>query len=299
MSKKNALITVLVLSTLCFAQGAGAAQAGRTKTAAAKLPSEATVQEFMKHWFGHDPSLTWRVAEIKPAEDSSLAEVVVVISSSRQPGQQVTRLFITPDGKHAVAGELIPFGADPFAAARQKLAREANGPARGPANAPVTIVEFGDLQCPSCKAAAPIIEKLLSDEPSVRFIFQQFPLPQIHKWAFQASTYADCIGRENNAVFWNFVKVVYDNQASITEANASQKLRDYAAAAGANVRAATACAASPVTAGRVDASLELGKSLDVTGTPTLFINGRKISNVGGMPYDVLKQLVEFHARQGK
>ena len=76
-------------------------------------------------------------------------------------------------------------------------------------------------------------------------------------------------------------------------------LTEKVACAGGNVKALAACAASPATAGRVDASLELGKSLDVTGTPTLFINGRKISNVGGMPYDVLKQLVEFHAKQRK
>jgi protein-disulfide isomerase len=58
-----------------------------------------------------------------------------------------------------------------------------------------------------------------------------------------------------------------------------------------------ACAAKPETATRVEHSVALGKSVDVTGTPTLFINGRKVGNVTGLPYEVLKQLVEFAAKK--
>ena len=58
-----------------------------------------------------------------------------------------------------------------------------------------------------------------------------------------------------------------------------------------------ACAAMPATKARVDASIALGKSVDVSGTPTLFINGRKIDNVGQIPADLLKQLVEFAGKQ--
>lgn len=296
MYRSRALLSVLLVSTMCVGQGGAGRTAPVANWGAASMPTPATVQEFLKHWFGHDPTVSWRVAEIKPAADASVTEVAVVFSSSKQPGQQqTTRLYITPDGKHAIAGDLIPFGADPFASAREQLARGMNGPARGPANAAVTVVEFGDLQCPSCKAAEPTIEKLLSDEPNVRFVFQQFPLTQIHKWAFKAATYGDCIARENNAAFWKFVKTVYDNQESVTEANADPKLREYTSAAGANAAAIATCAANPATGERVNRSMELGKALEVTGTPTLFINGRKIANLGGIPYEVLKRLVEFHA----
>jgi len=60
-----------------------------------------------------------------------------------------------------------------------------------------------------------------------------------------------------------------------------------------------ACAAKPDTAARIEHSLALGKSVDVTGTPALFINGRKIAAVNGIPYEVLKSLVEFAAKQPK
>ncbi len=302
MRKLQAILLLLLITSAAFSQGTAKekSEVARRNAASSRnaghAPSPATVQEFLKHWFGHDPSVSWRVAEIKPAPDPELTEVVVVFSSSKQPGQQqVTRLYVTSDGKHAVAGELIPFGADPFAESRDKLAHGINGPARGPANAPVTIVEFADLQCPSCKAAAPTIEKLLADEPNVRFVFQQFPLVQIHNWAFKAATLGDCIARDNNSAFWKFLKTVYDNQESISESNVEPKLREYASASGANADLAARCAASPAASERVNQSMELGKALDVTGTPTLFVNGRRVSNLGSLPYEALKRLVEFHA----
>jgi len=173
-----------------------------------------------------------------------------------------------------------------------------NGVSRGPASAPVTIVEFSDLQCPHCKQAQPTIDKLLGDEQNARFVFQQFPLPS-HNWAAKAAAYADCIGRSNNDAFWKFVSGTYTAQSDITEANADQKLTAVADASGVKGSDIAACAAKPDTKSRIDASVNLGKKVEVTGTPTLFINGRRIANVNGIPYDVLKSMVEFEARQGK
>ena len=69
-----------------------------------------------------------------------------------------------------------------------------NGPSRGPADAPVTLVEFSDLQCPHCKEAQPTIDKLMAEEKNARLVFQNFPLPA-HDWAAKAAYYGDCIGR--------------------------------------------------------------------------------------------------------
>jgi protein-disulfide isomerase len=66
---------------------------------------------------------------------------------------------------------------------------------------------------------------------------------------------------------------------------------------GANANEVSACAAKPDTKTRIDKSIALGKSVDVTGTPTLFINGRKIADIKGTPPDILKKLVDFAAQQ--
>jgi protein-disulfide isomerase len=217
---------------------------------------------------------------------------------SNKQGQQNTKFYITADGQHAVIGEIIPFGADPFDAARKELQKGSNGPARGPADAPVTIVEFSDLQCPHCKQAQPTIDKLMAEEKNARLVFQNFPLPS-HDWAAKAAAYADCISRSSTDAFWKFMQSVYDAQTDITAANADEKLTGLADKSDAKGADIAACAAKPETTGRVQHSIALGTSVDVTGTPTLFINGRKISNVNGIPYDLLKNLVEFAAKQGK
>jgi protein-disulfide isomerase len=201
------------------------------------------------------------------------------------------------DLQHAVIGQIIPFGADPFAPARNKLAAQAKGPVQGNASAPVEIVEFSDFQCPHCKHAQPIIEKLMSESPNAKLIFENFPLSQIHKWAERAAGYADCLARKNPDQFWKFAKEVYDQQEQINDENAATKLSAIAADAGADASATATCADSAETKVRVNQQYELGSSLGVNSTPTLFINGRKIENVNGTPPEVLKQMVEFEAQQ--
>jgi protein-disulfide isomerase len=256
---------------------------------AAALPTEQEVNAFMQRMFGQDPSVKWTVADIEQSEMAGVAKVVVTI------GNRPTTLYVMPGGHYAIAGEVIPFGADPFAPAREKLAR-ANGPAQGADNAAVTLVEFSDLQCPHCKAAQPVIERLMADNPNARLVFENFPL-EIHDWALKAAEYGDCIGRENPAAFWKFAASVYDAQNDITAANADEKLEALAQAAGANVASLPACVANAQTYVRVQQSIQLGKDLGVTGTPTLFINGRKVVGVADVPYDSLNAMVKFEAEE--
>jgi protein-disulfide isomerase len=171
-----------------------------------------------------------------------------------------------------------------------------NGPSKGPAKAPVTIVEFSDLQCPHCKDAQPVIEKLLAAEPNARFVFQNYPLP-MHNWAAKGAAYADCVGRASSDAFWKFIQGTFDEQPNITESNADEKLTAIADTTGVKGADIAACAAKPDTRARIQKSVALGEEVGVTGTPAVYINGRKIGNVVGIPEDVLKGLVEFAAKQ--
>lgn len=261
---------------------------------AANLPSEETVNSFMQQMFGYQPELSWKIASIKPAAAEGLSEVNLVVSTPQGP--QGVKLYVTPDGKHAFQAELMPFGAHPFAAANKELEKNANGPSRGPATAPTTIVEFSDLECPHCKETQPTLEKLLNEDKNVRLIFQNFPLPN-HDWAAKAAAYADCIARESSDNFFKFVDGVFAAQSDITVSNADEKLTAIATQSGAKGADVAACAAKPETATRVEHSVNLGKSLEVGATPTMFINGRKVS--GGVDYETMKKLVDYAAKQGK
>jgi protein-disulfide isomerase len=302
---RHSIKTMLILLLTC---GLGAAQsstkgkAGEKAAAssmngpAVNLPSEATVDSFMQQTFGYEPGMTWKVSSIKPASVPGLAQVDVVLASPQ--GQQASRFYVTADGQHAVVGEIIPFGAKPFERVNKILEKGITGPARGPKDAPVTIVEFGDLQCPACKAAQPAIEGLVAAEPSARFVFQNFPL-EMHNWAAKGAAYADCVAQASTDAFWKFIAKTYETQSDITAENADQKLAALADGAGVKGANIAACASLPATKARVDASIALGKSVNVNGTPTLFINGRSIGNISQVPAETLKGLVDFAAKQGK
>lgn len=261
---------------------------------ATNLPSEETVMSFLKQTFGYDPNVQFEVLGISQSEMPGVAHVVVRVGG---PQQQPAHLYVTPDGQHAILGEVIPFGAHPFEPARKKLEAQAKGHRKGATSAPrVTIVEFSDLQCPHCKAGQPVIDKLLADTPGAELIFQPFPLSG-HDWASKAALMGECVAQQNPEAFWKYVQGVFDAQDQITAATAPQKLQEIAQAAGVNGAQATTCAATQPIARHIQDSIDLGMSLGVSGTPTVFINGRKFTSIAGIPYDQLKKVVEFDASQ--
>jgi protein-disulfide isomerase len=292
------LLVALLLSGVAIAQtnpslqARPAAKAAASAEGATTLPTEETVNSFLFQMLGYDSTKTWKVGDIRPSEVPGLAEVSVVITDPK--GSAPTRFLVSSDGKHVLTGDIMPFGAKPFDEARAKLEKGVNGPSKGPAKAAVTIVEFSDMQCPHCAKAASAIDQLLVDEPAAHFVFQNFPLP-MHNWAEKAARYVDCVGRDSNDAVWKFIQKTFEDQANLTEANVDEKLKAMATASGANADEIAACASKPDTKSRIEASAALGKSVGVTGTPTLFINGQNVS--GGAPVDVLKKIVEFKASQ--
>jgi protein-disulfide isomerase len=307
MILRRLLVSLVVMSSLLaqslFAQSqpsqSAKSQAAPTLINREGLPSEETVNAFLFQMLGYDPSITWKVTDIRPSELAGLAEVTFIVTTSQ--GTNQNRLLVSADGKHAIQGEILPFGAHPFEEAQTKLEKGVNGPARGPAKAPVTIVEFSDMQCPHCQKAAPTIDQLLAQEPNVHFVFQNFPLPS-HNWAEKAARYVDCAGRvsengNSNDAVWKFIQKTFEEQANITAANLDEKVKTLATASGVNGDDLAACAAKPETKERIEASVALGKSVGVSGTPALFINGQSVG--AGAPIDLLKKIVDFKISQAK
>jgi protein-disulfide isomerase len=289
------LLVVAVISAVVPAQAQTNTQPAQAAPPAAKangLPTEAEIIAAIKRNFGYDPKTTARVVLIRPSAMPGVTDAVVSIDN--QPAQHI---YISADGKHALLGEIVPWGTNPFQPARAKLA-SAQGIDRGPANAAVTLYVFTDLQCADCKTSQPALDKLAVDFPQVRQVFLPVPLP-VHNWSMTAATYADCLGRTDKPAFWPYINAVFKSQDVIATDAANQLKSMIPAADAAKVEV---CVAAPETQKRIFGSIDLSQSieLDVDQLPTIFLNGRKILNPASVPYDRLKALVQFEqANAGK
>ena len=295
MKRVIALIALCIssMSPARMAQAKPASNAPAPAAAGTPLPSTQTVDSFIKHYFGYNPSFSWKIDSIKASEVPGLAMVMLTYTAGDQP--QRMRFYVTADGEHAIFGDAIPFGADPFIDERRTLEQKAKGAAEGAAKPAVLIVEFSDLQCPHCKVAFPTLRQLAREEPEARLIFQHFPLP-MHDWAQKAAQYGVCVAQKNNDAFWSFAEGVFNAQETITAATADAKLAELATASGVDGAATAACAALPATAEAAKRSFDLGRELKVDATPTVFINGRRVSSINSLPYEELKAMVEFEIK---
>ena len=282
--KKLVLLMALVLPIIAGAQGA-AARKQPAVAQQARVPTTAEVETTLKRIYGYDPSIQWKIFLVRRSPVPGMNEVLLQLKG------EFHHLFLTADGRYALDGEMQPFGLDPYAGNRARLSA-ADGLARGPAKPAVTMVEFSDLQCPHCKEAQPAVEKLAADFPAMKIIFQQYPLVK-HPWAMKAALYADCAGRSNASAGWRFIASVYESQDSIALATADDKLKELATAAGLDAGKISACAAAPATTARVKKSMQLGDSVGVLGTPTIFVNGRQLEAVSGIPYEQVKAIVQY------
>jgi len=268
------------------------------KNFTAASPTTADVNSFLRQIWGYDPNRVWEVVGIQATEAPGVTRVTILVGEqgvSRTASPTV--FFVTPDGHHAVAGsDVITFGAHPFAPVQQKLEVGATGPHKGATSKSLMLVEFADLQCPDCKMAAPIMDKLATDYPNARIVFQIFPLTSIHPEAEKAAEYAVCVAQQKgNAAFFQFVQAVFDTQENL-KTDADGTLKAAATKAGADATSVSTCAGTPAAAAAVATSVKLGKDLNVNETPTLFVNGRPVP-VTGVPYTTLKQIISYTAQE--
>ncbi len=168
-----------------------------------------------------------------------------------------------------------------------------DAPRRGPADAEVVLVEFGDFQCPHCrKLFLGIEEYLATTGRRVAVEFAHFPLdkscnPRVdtrHEHACAAAVAGECARRQDR--FWELAAVLFEHQDDLER----EQLRGYAGEVGLDVAAFDRCMVDPTAADKVALDAELGMAYGITGTPTFFINGYKWT--GAMPPQVLAGVIE-------
>jgi protein-disulfide isomerase len=158
------------------------------------------------------------------------------------------------------------------------------GPAKGPANAPVTIVEFSDFQCPFCSRVNPTLEQVMAKYgDKVRVVFRQYPL-SFHQHAQKAAEASLCAHEQGK--FWQMHDEMFKNQQAL----AVDQLKTTAAGLGLNAETFNTCLDSGKYAAQVKADFEAGSAAGVSGTPAMFINGRFIN--GAVPLEQITKVID-------
>ena len=138
----------------------------------------------------------------------------------------------------------------------------------GNPDAPVTLLEYGDYECPYCAAAAPVLRRVVEEsDGQVRLVFRNFPLPSVHPFALTAALAVEAAGAEG--VFWPMHELVFARQERLDDA----ALRAYAEELGVDGSRVVGQAAQ-VFGDKVEADFAAGLDAGVAGTPTVFIDGR-------------------------
>lgn len=161
---------------------------------------------------------------------------------------------------------------------------------KGPADAPVTLVEYSDFQCSSCRAAQRPLRELLERHPGrVRLAFRHFPAESAHPWARDAAAAAECAGRQGR--FWQLHDELFLRQTLWSgEPDAPRLFRDYAAALGLDMGAFSRCLTEPGTADAVERDRQEGLLLGINATPTFFIEGRRFVGASQLETDGAAEL---------
>ncbi len=307
------LLTVLFLSALALTLGQSVL--GQEGDDARKDKIAAN----LKHKFPQLQKSNMVMGDIKPSAYGSLDEGSFTMTSQR--GTQTQKFLVTSDNTALfMISEPIDVSqsAEDLQIAAAKLeAEEAataagrnvelamlvkDQPFKGNADAPVTIIEYSDFQCPYCSKAADTVAQILAKYPNdVKFVFQHFPLG-FHPWAKPAAIAAECAAAQDANAFWSLHDNFFKNQKALNPGNVMAKSKEYLAGSEIDVEKWSDCAENKdsseykAASAAVDAAVATGQKFGVSGTPGFFVNGRFLS--GAVPLAQFEPLIEAAKNAG-
>jgi protein-disulfide isomerase len=263
--------------------GASPASGGVANEAAILKSSEA----FVRTLFAWGPEFQVKLGPLSQSATPDFYRVPLEVTYKGQ--SEAGEVFVSKDGKTLFRGDMFEIGKDPFAATRAKLRLEGD-PTKGPADARVMIVEFSDYQCPHCRQLYTIMQAIEQKYPQVRIVYKDFPLAGIHPWAMTAAIGARCAFAQSPQGFWMVHDSIFENQDVISSENVYGKVIDFAVRAGLDKDAFKMCMASDQTKAPIEADMDEGKAVQISSTPTVFVNGRPV--IGG-DEATLEQYIQF------
>ncbi len=261
---------------------------------------KATLENYLRQVELFRGDVTFKIDDPRPSKYlQGFSEVLVHLMFNNVEKDEL--FYVSSDGQTILRGDVFGLGKSPFQANLDRLSLT-DQPSFGPPDAPVTIVEFGDFECPDCKMEAPVLRH---DLPAalggkVRVYFKNFPLESVHPWARAAAIAGRCVYQQGAPGFWKFYDWIYENQDQIAGDNLNAKVQAWAGEAGLDTVKLSQCVDTKATEPEVNRNIAEARALGASGTPTLFINGRKI---GGLMWPdlqlVINKELEFATSPGR
>src|SRR5277367_1951484 len=264
-------------ASLAFAQAAAPAvcpalPASMTPVATDPARDAALKTFLQKHFKIPSAELIKLCPAVKAPIEPLLARELIV--SNAQGRSITTMLFFDKSESKAVVGQFLDLKTEPWGRVNMSAVSLDDRATQGPADAPVTIVEFADFECPFCAHAFSVMETMVNTtyKGKVKVIFKNYPL-NVHPWAIKAAEAAECARLQNPTAFWDFARYFYTNQGSINVKNIQDNVDKLAKQTKLDAPSLKACMDSPQTAARIKQDQSDGNTIHVSSTPTFFVNG--------------------------
>ena len=294
--RRKLMFCILLVLTVFRLPSVAQSTSGKEKSPAPKAADspndksgtvESRVEHYLRNLYAWGPDFDVKVGPSKPSAIPEFLEVPVAVSKGGQSDTAI--VYVSKTGNFLLRGELTDMSVDPFADVRSKL-HVGTSPSMGPEDAKITLIEFADFECPSCRALDLVLRDLLPRHPEVRLVFKHYPLTDIHPWAMTAAIASQCAFRQSPAAFWKIHDAIFDDQDGINPSNVWDKMQDLAKQIGLNPESYRACMSNPESANQVNASIKEGHALSIAATPTTFVNTRRII---GPDKSLLEQYITF------
>jgi protein-disulfide isomerase len=281
-----------VTAALLFA-AAGPSQDVQKKSALDK----AVLEAYVRHLYVMNSQISVQVSDPKPSEAPGFVEVVV--HASKGDAAQDFPFLVSKDGSKVLQAVVYDINSNPFKTDLGKLKTEFQ-PSLGTPGAPVVLVAFSDFECPVCKTEATMLrQNLVSAYPTqVRLYAKDFPLDSIHQWARHAAIAGRCVFRQNSSAYWSYYDWIYAHQADITPPNLKNKVMEWAKGEkDIDALQLGRCIDTKATEAEVNKSVAEGHALEIVGTPTLFVNGRRIAS--SIDWPSLRSIIDYEIEYQK
>ena len=264
----------------CFALlGLLVAALGAAPALVPQVPDRPAVREkiiqYVRQQFMVPESAKITATDLRESIYPDFLETTITVDDGKNPQSQP--LFVSKNMHYLVVGSIFNLGGDPPGEISRLISLQ-DQPTQGPASAPVTLVEYSDLECPVCGSLQEELETDIIPKygNKLRVVFKELPLVQIHDWALTGAIATQCAYQIDPSKYTVYRSAIFKNQESLSAQHARDLLLHFGAEAGIDNVKLAACIDARASLPRVEANMHEAQALGIGQTPTSYINGRVI-----------------------